>query len=268
MKSYKQHKEELTENEMMLESIGIVDGQLVFDYTKLAADTTEISSKFGKKDKGEKFVPYQTTTETIIKHKVFSVYSAQGENKTELLKAIKRHKTSNVKLDNEDYAQFINRTSMYIDYKFLRKYKIETIIAPHSSSMLIEDILHNVAKRNSKIQFITKSFEKSPPKEIIIDRENPKISPDIIKYLESRIKKAEAAGYFEMKEIKRTQLRKFISNFMKLTPDISLRNNLDGKNVILFDDIVVSGNTTAEMIRNLEMYSPESVMALTLFKTA
>lgn len=31
---------------------------------------------------------------------------------------------------------------------------------------------------------------------------------------------------------------------------------VDGKNVILFDDILVSGNTISEMIRNIENYSP------------
>ena len=262
MKSFSEYTKE--SQDILVESIGIVDGELVFDYNKITPGKEEISSKFGKKHKGEKFVPYAKTTETIIKHKVYSVYNAQGTNKTALLKAIK--KQSNISISNEDYKQFINRTAMYMDYKLIRKNDIKVIIAPHSSSPLLFDLINNLKKRNPKVIFISKSFEKNLPDKITIDKDHPKITPDIVKYLEKEIQKAKSNGYFAMKEIKRVQMRKFISNIFKLSPDVSLKN-IEGKNVMLLDDIVSSGSTTADMIRNLENYSPNKVIPVTIFKT-
>ncbi len=66
-----------------------------------------------------------------------------------------------------------------------------------------------------------------------------------------------------MKEVKFGRNRKFIKNFMELTPDISMKNNIDGKNVMLLDDLIATGTTTAEMIRNIHLYSPNSVFLLT-----
>jgi len=254
-------------NENLLESIGIVDGNLVFDYNKLKAEPDELSTRFGKSTKAIKFVPYVTTSDTILKHKIFSVYLAKGTSKTDILKAIKRHKTSNISLDVDSYKKFIQRTAIYINAKFVQKLDIDTIIAPTTSSSLIEDLLEELKKRAPGIKLITKSFEKANIDDIVIAKDHPKITPEIIKYLETQMRKAKENGYFEMKEIKRTQMRKFISNFMQLTNDPSLRNQVDGKNVMLFDDIIVSGITTAEMIRNLEMYSPNSLVAVTIFKT-
>lgn len=261
MKTFKEY----CSSEALIESIGIVDGQLVFDYNT-KADDNNISSTFGKKHSGQKFVPFSSTTETLIRHKVYSVYYAKGANKTDILKAIKKQKV-NASASPEEYEKFLKRTAIYLDSKIFRPNGIETIIIPKSSSSLIEDVLEYVFERNTGIKFATNSFEKTAPTEIEIDRTNPKLTPEAIKYLEKEIAKAKEVGFFAMKEIKRVQLRRFIKNFLKLTPDKYLNKLLDGKNVALVDDILASGNTNAEMIRNLEMYSPNKVISVTLFKT-
>ncbi len=143
-------------NSNLQEAIGISDGQLVFNYNN-APSSEEISSRFGKKHRGEKFVPYSTTTQSIIKHNVYSVYFAKGVKKTEILKAIKRK--SNISMSTEDYNQFINRTGMYIDYRFIRKFNINTVLAPASSSPILIDIIDNLSKRNGDVVFFHKGIQ-------------------------------------------------------------------------------------------------------------
>ncbi len=264
MKTFSEYTVDSTD--ILVESIGIVDGQLVFDYNKIKADDDEISSKFGKNTKGEKFAPYVKTTDTIAKHKVRAVYSVKGINKTKILKTLKSH-NAGLSMKNDDYKQFINRTAMYIDFKFIRKNDIQTIIAPSSSSIIITDLLENLANRNPKLTVINKAFEKNKPKDVQIDYDHPKINDKSIEYLKLELDKAKKNGFFAMKEIKRAQMRKFIKNIMKLTPDVSLQHAIEGKNVVLIDDIISTGTTTTDMIRIIEMYSPNELTAITIFKT-
>ena len=266
MKPFKTQSTEY-DNILMTESMGVVDNKLVFKYHQISPDPDEVSTKMGKTRKGGvKFVPYTSTTQTIVKHKVYSVYSIEGGRTTEVLKAIKQHNTD-VLLDNEDYASFINRTSIYLDFQLIRKSGTQVIIIPESRSEILTDIVEQVVKRNPSLTIITKAFNKVSPRDIIIDRRNPLITPDIIIYLEDAIKKANENGYFAMKEIKRVQMRKFILNFLKLTPDRDFKSILEDRHIMILDDVLSSGNTMAEMVRNVEMYSPANVICVSLFKT-
>ena len=263
----KKFREYLEEPETaLMESVGIVDGKLVFDYNKLVASSTEISTKFGKTTGGKKnqikFVPFQTTTDTLIKHKVYSVYSTKGVNKSTLLKTIK--KQSNLAIANEDYNQFINRTAIFISAKIIKANKIDTIIISQSSSHILLDLIENIANRNPSITFMTKVFTKAKPDQIIINKTHSKITPEIINSLEKQVTKAKDNGYFQMKRIK-VQFRKFIQNFIELTADKSLKK-LENQNVLLMDDVISSGITLSAMAQLIELYSPNSVVMATIFK--
>ena len=246
---------------LITESIGIEDGRLVFNYKKLKHGEEEISSKFGKSNKKQKFVPYEKTTETIIKHKVFSVYGIKYNN--DIVKAIK--KQNDITASNEDYDKFINRTAEYINYMFIKKNNIQTVIVPMSSSALTDDVVEKLVEKNPNIKYIKNVFTKADISKIGIAKDHPKITPEIIEYIEKEIEKAKVNKFFAMKKIV-PMFRKFITNIFELTPNISLRNHLDNKNVMLIDDIVTSGSSTADMIRSLELYAPAKLYLTTIFK--
>ncbi len=257
--------DEIRNEPLMTESIGIVDGQLVFDYNELSPSDDQISSNLGKKFKGAKFVPFTTTTSTFAKHKVKSVYAVKGNIKSQILKAIKRQ--SAVDVGSGEYTQFLRRTATFIDFKIIRKNKIDTIVAPTSSSVILTDLLDILSKKNPSLTILNKTFKKNKPEDIQIDYDHPKITPKIIAYLEKQLAIAKKAGYFEMKAIKASMFRKFIKNIMKLNKDISLRNHVEDKRVLLIDDILASGNTITDMMSHLELYAPSELMILTIFKS-
>lgn len=258
MKTFKDFQNDLDE------AFKMKDGKVQFDYK--SNDPEGISSRLGKTvGKLRKFEPYVTTTQTSTKHKVFSVYSSQGPNATTILKGLKKH-TGEV--DANEYEQFLKRTGLFITAKIMKKENIDVIVYPASSSNLIQDVVENIKDRSSGIKVFSNSFVKTIPSKIEIDRDDPKITPEMIKYLEKEMEKAKKAGYFAMKEIKQVRARKFIKNFLELAPDPRLRKSLEGRNIMVMDDVLASGNTLAEMCRQIEMYSPNKVIIVTLFKSA
>ena len=168
-------------------------------------------------------------------------------------------------MSEEDYRQFINRTAIYINYQFVQKNNIQTIVVPASSSPLLADVVENLSLRNQYVTYFKTGFVKNAPVEIIINKEHPQITSSDIKRLEKLKEKAKQDGFFEMKRVDK-KLRKFVSNIFELNPDVTMRNHVNGSNVMLIDDIVNSGATTADMIRSLEVYAPEKLLPVTLFK--
>lgn len=242
------------------ESIAIVNGKLVFYYNDKVADKEKVATKFGK---SKAFTPYVKKTKVILAHDIFSIYQAKGVNVVDILKAIK--KKSSIEVDEKDYLQFINRSALYMQAKLAKN--IDTIIAPTSSSPLLLDILDNLKHRLSGVKIFTETFKKSNIDNIKIDKNHPKITPNIIKKLTEDLARAKKDGYFEMKKIF-VPNRIFLSGYLELTDSKILGKYVKGKRVMVFDDVLASGSTFVEMIRTLELYEPESLIGATIFKTA
>jgi len=250
-------------NSGLIESIGIIDGKLVFDYNNLKPNKDEISTKMGKKEKGVKFVPFASSTDTLNKYKVFSVYSTKGANKSKILKTIK--KQTDLEMSNTDYERFIIRTAIFMSAKIVSPNKIDIIILPKTSSKILFDLVDEISSRNPGVSYISQQFTKTKPKEIKIDVDHPKINDNIISKLEIIKQNAIKKDNFEMKKVP-SWMRKFIKNFIELTPDKYLRKHLEGKNILIIDDIFTSGTTMGAMGDILNMYSPENLVFATLFK--
>jgi hypothetical protein len=240
------------------EAIGIKDGKLYFDYNNFVPDNEQISSKFGK----GKFVPYTKKITTTTGHVIYSVYYAKGIKKVEILKALKRK--SNVSLDETEYKQFIKRTVNFIDYKIVRAKGIKYILFPHSSSNILVDVANILSKKNPKLKILS-AFSKLPVQNIQVNIADKRVTPKIEALLQREIDKAKDSGYFEMKKIP-VMYRKFLFDVIGITPDISLES-IEGSNVAILDDIVSSGNSMLDMFFNTELYSPNKVIGITLFKT-
>lgn len=282
----------------MIEGINIKDGQVHFNYTNVSwikkmslkellkykeqhnglskntemainieigkkkrtyKDDTEIDLYFGK----SKFEPYKTSTENV---NVFSVYSSKGN--TNILKAIKHLGDNNVDVKTSEYLQFIKRTSIYISSKILKNKNIDYIVTPQSSSNILNDVLDDVSKMNPHIKILRENFKKIVDiDKIKILKDHPKITPKIIKMLEKVISNAKSDGYFQIKNIKAVQFRKFVTGYMELI-DSYKYEKLKNKNILLLDDVYSSGTTIAEMINKLKMYEPNNIIGITLFKNA
>ena len=72
-------------------------------------------------------------------------------------------------------------------------------------------------------------------------------------------------GELELKKFYKPYL-KFIKNFIELRDAYEVLDKVLGKSVLVVDDILSSGSTMAEMIRQLEEFEPSKIAGLTLFK--
>lgn len=229
------------------------DGKLKFDYSK----KSDFSMSFGK---DKKFSVYKYT-ESISKVKVFSVYGVKEEKGFPILKGIKRGEA-----ESNDYKHFIKRTAIFISHRILKDLKPDIIITPKSSSFILNDLLDVLEEINPHIKFLSEKIQKVDNiDKIKIDYNHKGISPDIIKSLESIIARAKREGYFQLKWVNK-RWAKFISNFFEIV-DENKFNKINGKRVIILDDVLSTGTTFQDMIRIVSMYSPEDIHGITIFKS-
>lgn len=250
MKTLKQLRERVT----------IDTGTPEFDFNTKATSKgeTDVNTRLGKTG----FIPYEKTINSVLKRRAYSVYSIGGTTSKSAGHLFMRMVKKMEKTDG--YKKFINRTAVFIAGQIVKKNKIDFIIAPKSSSSLVDDVLKSVQSKTG-VKVLSHGFEKADISKITIDYKHPKITDKISKRLESNIRKAKKDGLFEMKTIL-PNFRKFIKNYLKLVPNDSLRKNIEGKNVMIFDDIVTSGTTIEEMIRSVELYAPNKIIAGTILK--
>lgn len=234
------------------EDIHVQDGELVFDYRKSGEG---IGTKFGK-DKN--FAPY-TKTIPGTDMKCYSLYVSNKAKSSEVLKAMK-----NVDYSNSDVSQFLNRSAVYAT-RVLRGTPIDIIVTPKSSSNLTKEFVKDLAARNN-VSVMVDSFVKQPDiSKIEIDRESPKISENIIKKLETILRKAKENNQFKLSKIL-PQHRKFIKNIF-VVADESIIKKINDKNVLIVDDIITEGTTSESIYNILVANGAKFVTTLTVFKS-
>lgn len=230
--------------------------QLKFNYS----DPAGVSTRLGK----NKFVPYLKKDKTLDGYSVYSVYSSGADTTTDVLKSIK--KKSDIKVSDQDYNHFINRTAVFITSKILLPNKIDCIVTPRSSTNILNDLLKQIQARNPHIEFFPESFIKTVDlSKIEIDYDNPKISPGIIRSLTSILNKSMKTGNFEIKKAL-PQNRKFFRNFFEIV-DPKIFAKFQNKNICVIDDVLSSGTTLLEIMKTIASYNPTSVIGTSIYKT-
>lgn len=233
--------------EEFTEAFDVIDGKL-----ELNAETG-IPSKFGK---GKKLTPFKKTLEDT-RITVYSLYQAKDE--TETLKAIK-----SADMQSDEMRKFLSRSAIYAS-RVIRPEKIDVVVTPQSSSILNSEIAQEIRKR-IRADFFIDSFKKVNTSKIEVNKDHPKITPDIIKSMEKTLERTKRNGFFTVKAFAVLH-RKFLKNFFELTDD-RLMKKVDGKTVLIMDDIVTSGATLEEIVKTLYAHGAEKVVGLTIFKSA
>jgi hypothetical protein len=243
----------------LFEKIDLKGDQLVFDYNADVEKSGEASTKLGK---GKEFNPFQKKISSTGKI-IYSVYNVKES--TPVLKAIKSFDSQNA-TNIKDYQSFLKRTAIFISSRIFKEVKPDVVITPKSSSNILNDIIKELQNISPHIIFLQEKFKKIvDPEQIKIDYDNPSITPKIIDRLENILRKAKRDGYFQLKAAL-PQNRKFLQNYFELIDDYKYEK-IEGKNIILLDDVVSSGSTFDEMMRILEQYAPNEISGVTIFKT-
>ena len=240
----------------LFDDINIRNNQLAFDY----GDKTGVSTRMGKKA----FQPYLRKDQTLDGYSVYSVYSSSDENLTDVLLALK--KKSTVQMDPADYQHFIRRTAIYITARILTPLKTSVVVTPKSSTNILNDLLAELKARSPHIEFLPESYIKTADiSKIQVDRDHPSITDAIAKTLEGIIRAAQKSGKFEIKKAL-PQNRKFFRNFFEVV-DPALTRKFINQNVIVFDDVLSSGTTVVQIMKDIAVYGPNSVAGCVIFKT-
>lgn len=242
------------------EDIDIQGDRVVFNYNK--SDKVNIDTSLGKSTKNIKFAPRKTTLKNS-RVKAYSIYyNKGGETSTAILKALKRTKDSRHKVEAVDYELFIKRSAIFF-LKYLKKKKIDTIFAMSSSSSLVDDIVKEVRSKLSDISI--KTFDNAINKNI----ENLTIDPGNLSDSEYRnltkaVEKAKSTGKFEIKKFSGKH-RRFLTNWIEVNKEVL--KEVEGKNVIVFDDYLTTGSTLDEVCSTLLKLSPKSLEVFTMIKS-
>jgi hypothetical protein len=229
------------------------DNRLNIDYS---------SGGMTKLGKGKAFQPYIAKGINVAHHPVYSVYKMVQA--TAVMSSIKGKGPYEV--DQNDYAQFLKRTSFFLYSKVIKPNNIDVIITPKSSSNILNDLLVDLQQRAQGVEFYPEHFVKSvDPSQIKIDTEHPRMTPKILAGLQGVLNKAIRDGYLEMKKFDK-RFVKFVSNYFSLAGPLSKRVN-ETSNILVLDDVLASGATFVELFRNLEGYDYNTLIGASIFKT-
>jgi hypothetical protein len=233
------------------ESIYAEGDKLVIDYFQ---NDTGIKTAFGK---NKKLDPYEKKIGDTISYSLYNVGSAPAA----LLKMIKKDDF----IFSDAGKHFIKRSAIYAS-KVLRPKKIDVVVSPLSSSKLTEQFLIELGSRNN-YDIYPNMFVKQPDiSKIRIDKDHPSISPKIITKLEKTLERAQRKGKLSLQTDIFVRDRKFILNMFDVL-DKKLLEKVDGKNVLIADDILTSGTTMINIIDVLKAHGAKDVIGLTIFKS-
>lgn len=252
--------------QMLIEQFSIIDNKLVVDYSKPDGG---INLKLGKNTKKDNNIPFATKAKQYQGATIYSAYEIDNKKidrdvKDSILKSIKGG--SNVSFSLKDYKHLLTRSALYLN-KTLKKLNIDTVVFPESSSPLASDFADALAKYIPNVVTLPNAITKSKVDKVGFDLGN--IDPDsekgkqMTELLNTHLAKSTASGQFKMKDVG-PQFRHFFKNFMQL--DGGVLKDIEGKNVLLVDDVLTSGSTLSDSITQLLAHGAENVYGATLFR--
>ena len=200
---------------------------------------------------------------------------------TNILKSLKG--SGPYKVSDATKEKFLKATAKRAA-ELIKVKKIDTLIFPKSSSSFLKEFvsfikaeLHGtdvtvMDEAIIKKQIDKVSVEKGDYSELI-DFDHPSfntLKDSTIKSLEKQIAKSVQSNIdsgkgatVSIKDIPKQQA-KFVKDFLEIVKELSAA--LDGKNVMIIDDVLSSGATFAEMARLIKKENVKSVVGLTIFK--
>lgn len=253
--------------ETILEDISVVDNavRITTQHYRAGSTSDAISTYFRNQ-------PYVTK----IKGTDAEIYSllnyVTSEVSTDMLKSLKG--SGPYKVNDKQLANFMSQVKSAAAV-LVKRVKPDIIIYPKSRSPLLKQFVDDLVSAYPTAEILSDRFIKSvlnaEDVEPLINTSHPdwkKFSeehPDQVKLLKQNLKYQVKKGEIEMKKLYKPYL-KFLKNFIELKDAYEVLEKVMGKNVLVVDDILSSGTTMAEMIRQLTELEPSKIIGLTLFK--
>jgi hypothetical protein len=239
--------------------------RITTQHDRAASMSNSISTYFKK-------VPLETSIPDCpaVVHSLLNYVSS--EDSTNILKSLKGKGPYDV--DQKQLASLMANAKT-ASAGLIKKLKPDVIIYPKSSSPLVKlfvDQLSTLAP-NAKVlsdAFIKKALDAEDV-EPLINKNHPqwekfaKSSPKAVHELEMSLKRQIKNGELELKKLYKPHL-KFIKNFIELKDAYTVLDTVLDKHVLVIDDILSSGSTMNEMVRQLVDLEPSKITGLTLFK--
>jgi hypothetical protein len=209
---------------------------------------------------------------------VYSLYNYKsGEETLNILTSLKG--SGPYEMDDSQYQRFLDDSVEYAA-KILSFEKTDFVVYPVSTSKLIKDFILALEKKLPEIVFLHDMIIKKQLKDIDAHAEEM-LDKDYygyaklddakkmltIKAIIRNVRKNEESGkgsILTLKDIGFKRDSHVIHKFMEIVNEDILA--IDGKNVLIIDDLLGSGTSFSEMIRVVSEFTPTQVTGLTLFK--
>lgn len=246
-----------------------------------------LSVKMGK-GKGVQFEPYISASKDFGGSKVVSLFStsnikgaAREKIVTPILKALKGQSAAGV--DKDEFRKWLKRAAFVMGKYIRSEVKPDAILAVKSSSQLNNMFMKELASQLPGVRIIPNAIVKADIDNIklntaLVDKQRAefkrttsdkelirKFDADMdkrIKSVERELKKAKASGVLSFKKI-HVSLRPYFKGVMKLG---DIAQNIEGKTVIVLDDIMTTRATQIHSIDVIRQYNPREIVGVTLFK--
>lgn len=222
-----------------------------------------LSIKMGK-GKGMQFEPYISNSKDFGGSQVVSLFSTsnvKGEDRemivTPIMKALKGQSAAEVNKD--ELKKWLMRAA-FVMGKYIRdQVKPDAVLAVKSSSMLNNMFMKELAGNLPGVVIIPDAIGKADIDNIKID---PSADETQRKAAERELKKAKEAGVMSFKKI-HVSLRPLFKGVMKLE---NIAQTIEGKTVVVLDDIMTTRATQIHAIDVIRQYNPKEIIGVTLFK--
>jgi len=248
-----------------LESISAVKNsvQITIQHDRAVSTPDSISTYFKK-------VPYHTA----LQHdEIYSVLNYLSTPETmKLLTSLKGRGPYEVSQQQLD--RFLTQVSEACA-GLIKRLNPEVIIYPASTSSLVSGFVAHLKKLHPSIEVASEAFIKKSLKgadvKAVLNTEHPQWekfaaeNPKAVEQLKQSIRHHLKSGELELKKLYKPHL-KFIKNFIQLKDVSDTIDVVNEKRVLIVDDVLSTGTTIREMIRQISELEPAQVSTLTIFK--
>jgi uracil phosphoribosyltransferase len=216
------------------------------------------------KGKGMQFEPFSSKSKDFGGSEVISLFStshvkgsAREQIVTPIMKALKGQSTTEV--DQAELKKWL-KSAAYVMGRYLRtNVKPDAILAVKSSSQLNNLFVKELANNLPGVAIIPDAIGKADINKIKVSANADEKQK---KAVERELKKAKAAGVLSFKKI-HVSLRPFFKGVMEVD---KVAQNIEGKTVVVLDDIMTTRATQTHAIDVVRQYNPKEIVGVTLFK--
>lgn len=206
---------------------------------------------------------------------IYSLYNyVSSPEITNLLSSIKGR--GPYKVNGNQLKTFLDQCAIAAE-PVLSKIKPDVIIYPKSSSSLTAEFAKKIHDKHPSAQLVSDAFYKkilnAEDVEPLINTKHPDWekfaanNPADVEKLKKSLSKMirDHDGKLELKKMYKPYM-KFIKNFVEMRDALEVLEAVLEKNVLVIDDVLSTGATMLEMIRQLVDNEPNSIAGLTIFK--